>query len=121
MRFYRGDPETGAAPERYAAATAVELASLQEAFELFDTPTPDAYFRLVVTTDPRGIPIRVSLTQVNAHGKIQNPWRIPTRAPAESIPDVAHVREQAVPLPPPPVGDEVRQHTADQRQSAEEQ
>ncbi len=118
VRFYRGDPETGVAPERYAAATEVELASLQEAFALFDTPTPDAYFRLVVTTDPKGFPVRVSLTQVNARGEIQNPWRIPSR-PAESIPDIAHVREEAVPLPPPPVGDDVRRHGDDPRRSAE--
>ena len=118
VRFYRGDPETGVAPERYAAATQVEVASLQQAFALFDTPTPDAYFRLVVTTDLKGFPVRVSLTQVNTQAKIQNPWRIPA-CPAESILDIADVHEDAVPLPPPPVGDEVGQHSDDQQLSAE--
>lgn len=105
IRFYRGDPQD-AAPEKYAYATHNELRSLQAAFAIRDTPTPDAYFRLVVKTDPQGFPFSVTLVQVNAKGEIQNPWRIPVE-PTTAMRQIAEAREEAVELPPPPVGDEV--------------
>ena len=105
IRFYRGDP-AGTAPEKYAHASPIEALSLQAAFKLADTPTPDAYFRLVVETNQRGFPLSVTLVQVNTDGEIQNPWRIPVD-PLTAVRHIGHARVQPVQLPPPPVGDEV--------------
>ena len=105
IRFYRGDPEA-TPPGKYAHARPVELLNLQAAFALSDTPTPDACFRLVVRTDPKGFPLSVTLVQVNTVGEIQNPWRIPVDL-RTSVRHIARTREEPVELPPPPVGDEI--------------
>ncbi|MGH7481464.1 MAG: hypothetical protein ACRELV_04870 [Longimicrobiales bacterium] len=110
IRFYRGDPEE-TAPQKYAYATPRELLSLQLAFDVTDTPTPDAYFRLVVETDKKGFPIGSTLVQVDDQGKIQNPWPIPV-GPTSGVRDIAVARDQAVRLPPPPVGRETEDDEA---------
>ena len=111
IRFYRGDPD-GNAPENYAHASPLELLSLQTAFQMSDTPTPDAYFRIVVKTDTKGLPLGVSLVQVNDLGAIQNPWKVPVITTG-TVRHIGEAREQGVELPPPPVGDEVEDRKAD--------
>lgn len=81
VRVYRGDTEEDA-PTRYAVARTQERLDLQYAFALFDTPTPDAIFRIVVETDTKANPTGIFLVQVKSDGTVINPWRIPLIADA---------------------------------------
>jgi len=76
VRFYRGDPEEPT-PTRYAVATDAEVAALQFAFHLADTPTPDKLFRIEVCTDTKSFPVSVSLAQVDNDRQKHNVFQIP--------------------------------------------
>ena len=115
VRFYRGDPESDA-PPRYAEADDKEQRALQCAFDLADTPTPDAIFRFVVKTDPKGFPEEVVLAQVSATGELQNPWHIPVEEAATVLP-LGDTKPEPVELPAPVVGDEEEERQRDEREA----
>ena len=100
VRIYRGDSEEPT-PSRYAVPHNAEVAALQFAFQLAETPTPDKVFRIEVTTDAKSYPLAITLVQVDVSGEKFNPFRIPV-SNAAVRPIVR--KKPAVMLNPPEVG-----------------
>ncbi len=115
IRVYRGDID-GSAPERFAVPDLQEQHDLQLAFDLFDTPTPSAIFRLIVETDRQGFPVAIFLAQVEPSGEIVNPWRIPLSAEEEGYSDGAILPLAPSPVTPPApsVGDAAEESSEQQ-------
>ncbi|MCY4645261.1 MAG: hypothetical protein OXE73_00010 [Gammaproteobacteria bacterium] len=109
LRFYRGDPSQSA-PTKYASANLLELFTIQESDDLFHDPT--AYYRLVVEVDDWCKPVSVTFCQVSSSGHVSNEWQIQVADDVETH-SLDDLREEAVELPPPSVGDDL--HKTDHR------
>ena len=104
VRMYNGDADEDA-PSKHREPDPRERDCLALAFDLADTPTPDAILRIIVERNAKGFPTAVFLAQVKPDGSVVNPWKIPVDE-AESVAPMGEARPDPVTPPRAVVLDE---------------